>query len=346
MQLNHTETFGIKREVIKIPSHIEMPLIGCIAFGIIDRGTNTIQIRPSTLCPLSCIFCSTDAGPKSMKRLCEFIVELDYLLPWVKKVVEFKGGKGIEAHIDTIGDPLTYPFLVDLVHKLNDIKGINIISMQTHGFLLSEKLVDDLAESGLSRINLSIDALDSEMTKYLTSTESYDINRILAIAEYITNSCIDLLIAPVWVPPINDLEIPKIIEYAKRIHAGKKWPPLGIQKFEFHKYGRKPKNAKFISWKKFYEQLKYWEEKFDVKLILHPEDFGIFKTPKIPHVFKKYEKIKAKIVGFGLFRGQKLAVAKNRIITVINSEEVPLESKLYIKILRVKDNIFIAEPTL
>ena len=42
-----------------------MPLVGHVAFGIIDRGTNLLQIRPTSLCPLSCIFCSVDAGPRS-----------------------------------------------------------------------------------------------------------------------------------------------------------------------------------------------------------------------------------------------------------------------------------------
>jgi uncharacterized Fe-S cluster-containing radical SAM superfamily enzyme len=40
-----------------------IPLVGHIAFGVIDRGTNIIQVRPTSLCNLNCIFCSVDAGP-------------------------------------------------------------------------------------------------------------------------------------------------------------------------------------------------------------------------------------------------------------------------------------------
>ena len=36
----------------------DIPLIGHIAFGIIDRGTNLLQIRATSFCALSCIFCS------------------------------------------------------------------------------------------------------------------------------------------------------------------------------------------------------------------------------------------------------------------------------------------------
>jgi len=334
----------LERKIVNISQDDEIPLIGCIAFGIIDRGTNVIQVRPTTLCPLSCIFCSTDAGPKSLRRQCEFTVELDYLIQYVQQIVKYKGSKGIEIHIDTVGDPLTYPKIIDLVHKLTDIQGVDIISMQTHGFLLNEKLVDRLEEAGLSRINLSIDALDCKLAKYLSSTEKYDINHILSIAEYIANSQIDLLIAPVWIPPFNTSEIPKIIEYAKKIGAGKKWPALGIQKYESHKYGRKPKGSHPITWKKFYEQLDIWEKMFNIKLKLHPKDFNMFKAPKIPITFKKYEKVKVKIVELGLFKGQKIAVAKDRVITVVNADMLPIDSKVYVRILRIKDNIFIAEP--
>jgi len=333
------------KKIVKITQDSEIPLIGCIAFGIIDRGTNVIQIRPSSLCPLSCIFCSTDAGPNSRKRRCEFLVELDYLLSYVKQIVAYKGIKNVEAHIDTVGDPLTYPHIVDLVQKLRGINGINVISMQTHGVLLNEKLIDELADAGLSRINLSIDALDPVLAKKLSGTGSYDVTRILSLAEYITNSSkIDLLIAPVWVSPLNDLEIPKIIEYAKAIGAGKKWPPLGIQKYEVHKYGRKPKRVNNISWNKFYEQLSYWEKLFYIKLKLSPTDFGIFKVKKVPVPFKKYEKVKAKIVEDGLFKGQKIAVARGRAITIINSNNIPVDSHIFVRILRIKDNIIIAEP--
>ncbi|MBT4440771.1 hypothetical protein HOC98_01565, partial [archaeon] len=43
----------------------DIPLMGCIAFGIIDRGTNLLQVRATSMCNLNCVFCSTDSGPFS-----------------------------------------------------------------------------------------------------------------------------------------------------------------------------------------------------------------------------------------------------------------------------------------
>ncbi|RLF19156.1 MAG: radical SAM protein, partial [Thermoprotei archaeon] len=222
--------------LVEVEASSGIPLIGCIAYGLIDRGTNVIQIRPTSLCPLSCIFCSTDAGPKSRRRLSEYIVELDYMVEVFKKLVKYKGARDIEAHIDTVGDPLTYPRLVDLVQELSSIKGVEVVSLQTHGALLNEKILDDLDEAGLSRINLSIDSLDPDKAKLLAGTKEYDVEKVKEMAEYIARSCkMDLLIAPVWVPGINDDDIPKLIEFALKIGAGKRWPPLGIQKYVPHR---------------------------------------------------------------------------------------------------------------
>ncbi|MFQ6074012.1 MAG: radical SAM protein, partial [Candidatus Bathyarchaeia archaeon] len=192
--------------LVKIDESV--PLVGCIAFGLIDRGTNLIQMRPISTCPLSCIFCSTSAGPKSRIRQTEYTVALDYMVEEFRELVKFKGEREIEAHIDTVGDPLTYPRIVDLVHELRQTRGVKTVSMQTHGALLNEKLLDRLSSAGLSRINFSIDALDSQLAKKLADTEWYDVERITDLTRYITeNTSIDLLLSPVWVPNINDQEI-------------------------------------------------------------------------------------------------------------------------------------------
>ncbi|MCX8176503.1 MAG: radical SAM protein, partial [Candidatus Bathyarchaeota archaeon] len=231
------------KPLVKIEPPI--PLVGCIAFGLLDRGTNIIQVRPTSTCPLSCIFCSTDAGPNSKTRQVEYVVPLDYLVEEFKKIVKFKGEHGIEAHIDTVGDPLTYSNLVELVHQLKSVMGVEVVSIQTHGFLLSEKILDKLSAAGLSRINLSIDALNPELAKKLVGTGVYDVNRIVELAKYtVENTSIELLIAPVWILGLNDDEIPKIVDFACKIGAGKRWPPLGIQKYEVHKHGRKVKGGK------------------------------------------------------------------------------------------------------
>ena len=335
----------MQRKLFEIDSSI--PLVGCIAFGLIDRGTNLIQVRPISTCPLSCIFCSTNAGPKSRIRQTEYIVPLDHIVEGFERIVAFKGKRKIEAHIDTVGDPVTYPHLVELVSRLSQIEGVEVVSLQTHGSILDEKTVDRLSDAGLTRINLSVDALDPELARKLADTEWYNVERVVRLMEYVTsNTSIDLLLAPVWVPTINDAEIPKIIELAKKIGAGRRFPPLGIQRYEIHKHGRKVKGIRAHSWRYFYARLREWEKKFGVKLVLRPEDFGIHKRRMLPIPYRKYASVKVKVVGPGWLKREKLAVTLNgdRAITLVNAEDIPIGAKLKARIVANKHNIFVAEP--
>ncbi|MCX9010250.1 MAG: radical SAM protein [Candidatus Methanoperedens sp.] len=321
----------------------DTPLFGCIAFGIIDRGTNVLQVRPFSECPLSCVFCSTDAGPHSKRRISAYMVDLPQLLSAFSWAASYKETDKIEAHIDTVGEPAMYPQLVELVEGLSRNSHVSIISMQTNGALLNTKLIDELDDAGLSRINMSIESLDPELAKSIAGTDSYNLERVMGNAEYIAkNTDIDLLVAPVWIPGINDAEIPKLIEFALKIGAGKRFPALGIQKFLAHKYGRKP-DIRPMSWEAFYSRLREWERTYDTKLVLSPEDFGSFEYKAIPRVFKRYERVKVKVVGPGWMRGEKLAVARDRVITVVDADRVPVGAEVFVRMERVVDGIYIAK---
>jgi hypothetical protein len=332
------------RKLHEIPTFV--PLVGCIAFGLVDRGTNIIQVRPISTCPLSCRFCSTNAGPKSKIRQTEYIVPLDYLVEEFERIVEFKGRHHIEAHIDTVGDPLTYPKIVDLVSRLKQVEGVEIVSMQTHGSTLSTDLIDRLSEAGLSRLNLSIDSLESGLAKYLADTEWYDVGKVVDLMQYVVQSKTDLLVAPVWIYGINDAEIPKIVSLTKRVDAGKTFPALGIQKCERHKRGRRIKKAKWFSWQTFYSQLRIWEKEFQIKLVLSERDFRIHPRAMLPVRYRRFERVRVEVVGPGWLGKEKLAVTRagDRSITLIGAEEIPVGAKLNARIVASKHNILLAEP--
>ncbi|AKG38896.1 molybdenum cofactor biosynthesis protein MoaA [Infirmifilum uzonense] len=322
-----------------------LPLIGHIAFGIIDRGTNLLQVRPTSFCPLSCIFCSVDAGPRSRNRIAEFMVDERYLVEWFVETVKVKKLESAHAYIDAVGDPLTHPRIIELVRLLKNTGRAISISLETHGALLTEKLAEKLEEAGLDRINLSIDSLDKEKARVLSGTPWFDVERVIKVAEHIAkNLSIDLLIAPVWVPGYNDEDISRIIEWALRIGAGKKHPPLGIQKYEAHKYGRKVPGVKPLRWRDFYKRLRVWEEQYGIRLILSPQDFGIVKAPRVPLAFEVGEKAMVKVVGPGWLKGQWLATSRNRVVTVVGvTGQSPVGQQMRVEIVRNKDNIYIAK---
>ena len=47
-----------KRRTFYVHRYSGIPLIGTNYFGIIDRNTNLLEVRPNTGCNLDCIYCS------------------------------------------------------------------------------------------------------------------------------------------------------------------------------------------------------------------------------------------------------------------------------------------------
>ncbi|MEM2680797.1 MAG: radical SAM protein [Candidatus Bathyarchaeia archaeon] len=331
--------------MIRIPEDVELPLIGCIAFGLIDRGTNLIQVRPVSGCNLNCIYCSVDEGPKSKTRVSSFIIDPNYLIEWFKALVNFKQIKNIEAHIDGAGEPTLHPKFREVVAKIAEIKNVNVISLQTNGTLLKEKWINELSEIGLSRINLSINALDDELAKKISGIEGYNVKNIIKLAEAIAQSSISLLLAPVWIPSLNDEEIPKLIEFALKLKPKSKWPLMGIQKYEVHTYGRKVPGVKPLTWRRFYEKLYEWEKKFNLKLKLKPNDFGIIKTKMLPLKFHKGEIINLKLASNGWMKNQAIGVKDGRAITVVGISNLykSYREKIKVKIIHNKHNIYVGK---
>lgn len=327
----------------RITRDSEIPLIGSLYFGIIDRGTSLLQVRPSCGCNLNCPFCSVDAGPESTTRATSYDVEMEYLAEAVQEIAKFKG-PGVECHIDSPGEPVMYSRLPELIAELRRIEEVSVISLQTNGTLLNEAKITALESAGLDRINLSLHALDPAIAQMLAGVDWYDIEKLTDTAKAIVRSRIDLLIAPVYIPGINDTEIPKLIRFAQEIGAGKRFPPLGIQKFERYRYGRSPKGVKVQSWWQFFNRsIRPWEKEFGIKLQLDPaRDFGTVRRPFIPLVFSKGEKVTVEIRAPGWIHGEMLGVARNRVVSVYNC---PKESgHVRVKIVATKHNIYVGVP--
>ena len=323
------------RDLVFITKESGIPLLGSASFGLIDRATNLIQVRPVTGCNLNCIFCSVDEGRLTKSLATDYVVEPDYLAEKLREIAKFKGN-GVEAHIDGQGEPLLYPYLEELLSQIKKIREINIVSIQTNGTLLNEEMIKML-EKYVTRINLSLSATNPEIGRKIHRAK-YSVEDIIESARMVVDSKMDLLIAPVWLPGYNDGEIGKIIELALEMGAGKKFPPLGIQKYIPYKHGRKLK--KIASFKEFYDQLENMEEEYGIKLILKPEDFGMEKRQRIKHPIRKGDKFRTRLVCEGRMSGEKMAIVEGRVVTVKSERNIgEIES---FEIVRAKDGIFLA----
>lgn len=331
------------RKLVKVGEEVDLPLTGALPFGVVDRGTNLLQIRPVSGCNLSCPFCSVDEGPKGNKAA-RYEVSLDYMVEYAGAMASRKESDSIEMHIDGCGEPLLYPKIVELVDRLSRLEDVEVVSMQTNGMLLDGGMIEDLERAGLDRINLTINSMDEETARFMAGTEKYDLDKILDNAESIADGDIDLLIAPVWVKGLNDKGIEEIIKYAKDIGAGENWPPLGIQKYREHRNGRKIEGYEEISWNEFHKKLKELEEEYNVKLRLSSGDFGIEDQGfSLPKVFERKEKVKVKVLAQGWNPGQKLGVADHRTITILNGKDVSIGEKSTVEILKSKHNLYLGK---
>src|SRR3989338_8389637 len=119
------------KSTIYIHQSSGITLIGTNYFGLIDRGTNIIEVKPITSCNISCIFCSVDEGPLSRRKV-DFIVEKDYIVNEFRKLVEFKGSKNIDAHINAQGEPTLYADMVELVRDIMAIPWVARSSIDTN----------------------------------------------------------------------------------------------------------------------------------------------------------------------------------------------------------------------
>ncbi|MEM0043475.1 MAG: radical SAM protein [Sulfolobales archaeon] len=321
-----------------------LPLIGHIAFGIIDRGSNILQVRPFSACPFSCVFCSVDAGPLSRSRIAEFIVDLDHLIEWVMYALRHKISKKIHILIDGVGEPILYPRIVDLVARLREIERIDEIAIETRGSIRNPRLYRRLWEAGLNRINISIDTLDPQKASRLTNTNWYSLDQVLEVITEANSIGLDITLTPLWIPGVNDEDLISLIEWVKKNIRNKRSPSIAIQKYIAHKRGRKIPGVREVGWNYFYEFLEKLEKKTGVRLILRPEDFNIKPDMPVPKTMRTGESIRMKLYSVGWLRGEYIAYARERVVTLVSEEKLEniRDMEIIGRVIHDKDNIYIA----
>ena len=340
----------INNKFIYIDRNSEIPLFGIDFIGLIDRGTNIIELKPLTSCNLKCKYCFVSAGDYEVN----FVVNSEYLIEKVKEVINIKGKKDIEIHLSPYGEILLYPEVFELIEKLWNIEGVEIISMQSNGVLLTKEIINKLDSVHLSRINISLNTLDYELASYLSNCKNFDMKKLLTNIKLLLNSNIDVLLAPVWFPRVNDKDIENVITYVVNLRNqgnSDKKIQIGIQKYLIYKTGRKLKKIRPKTWGYFYKQLTKLEKKYNIKLKLGPKDFGIHKREiATTFNFKKNDIINAKIISPGRWKRECIAKLNNDfgIKILLNKplrySNTLIGKKIQVKVIKAnyKDNIITA----
>ncbi|MFX1568721.1 MAG: radical SAM protein [Promethearchaeota archaeon] len=318
-------------EIIYVDHKSGIPLFGIDFLGIIDRGTNVIEVKPLTLCNLKCKYCFVSAGDYNTN----FIIDPEYLLEKIEDVVEAKGHSKIEIHFAPYGEILLYPKLTYLIKELWKIKGIEIISMQSNGFLLNKEVINHLEDVGLTRINLSLNTLNREKANFFSGCENYNLENLINSILHILETRINVLIAPVWFPSENDDDIEDIIKFIIDLRNkgySEKKIQIGIQKYLIYKTGRKLKKIRPKSWDYFYNQLSKLEKKYNIKLKLGPKDFGIHKRKTVASLnVEKNDLIKLQIISKGRWNKEYIGKINNNYgLKVLLNREI-IQSEKFIQ---------------
>ncbi len=268
--------------LIKVDEHSGVPLFGLDFLGIVDRGTNVLEIKPITICNLRCKYCFVASGDYHKN----FYTEAGYLLEWIMRAIAIKQSSEIEIHIAPYGEVLLYPQLEVLIRGLRKLPEVKVISAQTNGLLLTPAKIKLLDEWGVDRLNISLNSMDAGECANYCGVARYDLDHLLAMMDLVLESSMELIIAPVWFMGKNDQGIFDIIDLVKakeKEKAGYTWPKLrlGIQNYLTYRTGRKIGHVRSKEFRYFYARLKKMEKEHGLKLKLGPRDFGIVKTPAV-----------------------------------------------------------------
>ncbi|MHA2000200.1 MAG: radical SAM protein [Promethearchaeota archaeon] len=326
--------------LIRITKETNIPLFGFDFIGILDRGTNLIEIKPTTKCNLKCGYCYANVG--NYKN--DFEIDRDVVLEGVKKVIDAKKIDDAEAHLDPYGEILLYKDVFKLISGLKQVDGINRVSMQSNGTLVDEQVVEKLVNAGLDQINITINSMDEKMLRKLSCRENFDKEKLIHGIESVHKSPIDLVLTPVWFFGYNDEHVEEIVKYFKHLGQNtgeKKKLVLGIQNYLVYKTGRKLSKVKQRDFGYFYKKLKTLGVKHGIKLSLGPSDFGIHPAPTIhpPSIFsrvemKKHENmaINIDIVSPGRQDQEFLGSTNGWGVKVMNFTPRPIEGKVTIPV--------------
>ncbi|MGI8664561.1 MAG: radical SAM protein, partial [Jatrophihabitans sp.] len=128
------------------------------AFG---RHAEDLRISLTDKCSLRCTYCMPAAGLDWLAK--DLVLSDDELVRLASVFI----GLGVHTIRLTGGEPLVRPGTPALVRRLAQLEPRPELSLTTNAIALADQ-AGQLAESGLDRVNVSLDTLDRERFRTLT----------------------------------------------------------------------------------------------------------------------------------------------------------------------------------
>lgn len=175
-------------------------------FGRVHRD---LRISLTDRCSLRCTYCMPEQGNEWLARTS--ILSLDE----IERVARVAADAGITTFRLTGGEPLLRRDIVDVVRRLAGVTGPDgpaRIAMTTNGIGL-DRVLPELVDAGLGRLNISIDTLDRERFRELTRRDRLE-DVLRGIAAAAASGLRPLKLNTVAMRGVNDGEIVELVEFA------------------------------------------------------------------------------------------------------------------------------------
>ena len=181
----------------------------------LGRKIRDLRISVTDRCNFRCTYCM----PKSEYENFDFLPRKDILsYEEMVKVVKILIPLGLKKVRITGGEPLLRKDLSKLVSMIRGLSDEIDIAITTNGVLLS-KYAKELAEAGLSRVTVSLDAFSDQLFKEM-SDSNYSVTEVLQGVSSAIEAGLPVKVNSVIKRGKNESEIISLVE-----HFG----PLGIQ---------------------------------------------------------------------------------------------------------------------
>ena len=131
------------------------------------REINYLRISLTDRCNLRCVYCMPMHGLTFVPN--EELLTAAELEQVVRAAVEV-GFKKVRL---TGGEPTLRQDVVDIVHRLSRIDGVEQMVMTTNGYRLPY-IAEDLAAAGLKRVNIHVDSLNKESISKIMRLGTFD----------------------------------------------------------------------------------------------------------------------------------------------------------------------------
>jgi GTP 3',8-cyclase len=165
-----------------------------------DRAIRYLRVSITDLCNLRCIYCRPPEGVKLVNH--DDILRYEEILT----IIEIATGLGIRKVRITGGEPLVRRGVVRFLQRLLLIPGVEDVGLTTNGTLLAP-MARQLRETGLRRVNVSLDTLRRDVFKQITGRD--DLGLVLEGIEMARDHGFDpVKINVVLLKGINEPDIP------------------------------------------------------------------------------------------------------------------------------------------